>query len=821
MAAGANQTYPIRLEVRPVQIEGLTVAPVEGAVQRDLGRQVITPEMISSSPIPAASGDLATYLQTMPGVVAAGDRGGQLYIRGGTHTENLSLVDGMLIYQPFHIIGFFSAFAEDLISTVDFYAGGFGARYSSRTSSVLDVRLRDGNRTSYEGSGSVSPFLAEMMAEGPAGSGGKASWLVSARKSLLEQTSSTFIGEKQPIGFESQLVKFSSIGDDGTRCSLFALRTADSGRMDPADEISRVGWRNFVSGGHCIQLFGDVLRLLEVNAGFSSVHNEAISRGASALRSDTRRYQMDVNTTNLYRGVPFEVGYFARLEEMKYNFGTVRGFQEESSYLWSLGGYAEVAARFGDKILIQPGVVVSASQPKGVEPRLRASWNPLGSEDQELTAAVGLYKQAVAGLTDTRDASAVFVAWDLVPGATATSSLHAQLAWQQKLSSGIRWSLEGYYRGIQDVAVPVWNTTAQFNTELSLADGTVYGADGRVEYTRPGFYGFVGYGYSRTEYKAAQEQFNFWFNEPVQRYHPPHDRRHQLNALGSVDAGPFTFAARWQLGTGLPFTRPMGYDETFDYRFTIQSIVGNRGDTRMIVEKPYLGRLPITHRLDLSLERTFAASLRGDEGAGGCDQRVRSDQHVLLRHLFAPAGQISYRWRRMPHSDWKCGSAVRPFSSVLVVILSLAVSGCDADFQPLIPHEPLFSMYGMLEVGADTQWIRVMPVRDSVFTRPEPLDAAVTLEDLGTGRVVQLRDSIVHHRPVDSNVTSDLWAHNFWTTEPIVAGSTYRISAVSSQGARTSAIVKTPRDPERIVVNFRAPLAFGGANYRLRACLRD
>src|SRR5690606_35192440 len=116
------------------------------------------------------SGDLATYLQTLPGVVTTGDRGGQLFVRGGTPAENLALVDGIPIYQPFHILGFFSVFPEDLVSSVDFYAGGFGARYSGRTSSVLDVQMRDGNPNKLSGAGSISPFLAEVLAEGPAGS---------------------------------------------------------------------------------------------------------------------------------------------------------------------------------------------------------------------------------------------------------------------------------------------------------------------------------------------------------------------------------------------------------------------------------------------------------------------------------------------------------------------------------------------------------------------------------------------------------------------------------------------------------------------------
>lgn len=75
-------------------------------------------------PSPGGSGDLAGFLQTQPGVVAAGDRGGQLFIRGGTPSQNLFLMDGSMVYQPFHIVGFFSVFPQEVISKVDLYAGG-------------------------------------------------------------------------------------------------------------------------------------------------------------------------------------------------------------------------------------------------------------------------------------------------------------------------------------------------------------------------------------------------------------------------------------------------------------------------------------------------------------------------------------------------------------------------------------------------------------------------------------------------------------------------------------------------------------------------
>jgi hypothetical protein len=124
-----------------------------------------------------------------------------------------------------------------------------------------------------------------------------------------------------------------------------------------------------------------------------------------------------------------------------------------------------------------------------------------------------------------------------------------------------------------------------------------------VEYRSGPFYGFAAYGYGWTEYVSEQEGFGVWAGEPVRSFHPPHERRHQTNALASLRQGPYTFAARWEYASGLPFTRPAGFDERFEFRGVLPNVRGDFGDTRVLLERPYAGRLPPLHRLDLSAER--------------------------------------------------------------------------------------------------------------------------------------------------------------------------------------------------------------------------
>ena len=605
LARDERITVSFRLAPTPVKVEGIVVSPARGAAVKDLGRQVVTPRDLRMVPVPAGSGDLATYLQTLPGVTTTGDRGGQLFVRGGTPADNLVLVDGIPIYQPFHILGFFSAFPEDVVASADFYAGGFGARYHGRSSSVLDVRLRDGDPDHFHATASASPFLAEVLAEGPAEG---ATWVASVRRSLVQETSPTLIGTPEPLTFESQLFKFTSTHRKDDRCSLLALRTADSGRLDPEETQSHVAWVNLLFGLRCVTLRPGG-QLLEMHWSFTRSDNDAVTRGASGLTSRVWRVQHDLHATGSVGRIPVQAGYELYLETTAYDLTEL--FADRSvghDAVFGASVYAEAPLHPAETVEVRPGVVLVGSPAAGIEPRLRARWEPFGPSRGTLQGALGLYRQNLVGTSDIRDVGSVFVAWMSAPDGVPVQAVHATLGWQQSLGDALRWSVEGYWKRLRAIPVPIWRAVAQFTTGLGRADGETYGADTRIEVTTPRFYGFVGYGYGWTEYRAAQSEFGTWFGEPVQSYHPPHDRRHQLNAVASLDVAGFKASARWQLGTGLPYTRPLGFDEAFDFANGLHDVHTEPGTSRLVLDKPFTGRLPTVHRLDVSLERTFGLS---------------------------------------------------------------------------------------------------------------------------------------------------------------------------------------------------------------------
>lgn len=145
---------------------------------------------------------------------------------------------------------------------------------------------------------------------------------------------------------------------------------------------------------------------------------------------------------------------------------------------------------------------------------------------------------------------------------------------------------------------------------------------------------------------------------------------------------------------------------------------------------------------------------------------------------------------------------------VLLLLAGTLAGGCDHPFEPFQENTAgPFSISGYLDLKADTQWIRVMPVRQQQLAEPAPIDAVVTLEHMGTGRVVTLRDSLFTF--TDPRLNSVAYAHNFWTAEPIQPGAVYRLEAVRSDGATTTALIEMPSDPEVTLFHDPAPYRYG------------
>ena len=252
----------------------VTAESIEKLETPNVGVQKIDPIAINKLPS-VGEPDLAQYLQVLPGVVFTGDQGGQLYIRGGLPVQNKVLMDGMVIYNPFHSIGLFSVFDNDIMRSADVYSAGFGAEYGGRTSSIMDITTRDGNKKRLAGKVSASTFGAKLTLEGPLKKlkeDGKASssFLFSGKTSYLPQTSKVLYPyankDGLPFYYTDLYGKVSVNGGNGSKVNLFGYNYTDKVVYK---DLAAFDWKSFGAGSNFILIPAASSLLIEGNLAYS------------------------------------------------------------------------------------------------------------------------------------------------------------------------------------------------------------------------------------------------------------------------------------------------------------------------------------------------------------------------------------------------------------------------------------------------------------------------------------------------------------------------------------------------------------------------
>lgn len=268
----------------------------------------------------------------------------------------------------------------------------------------------------------------------------------------------------------------------------------------------------------------------------------------------------------------------------------------------------------GNQLQIEPGLRVQSYE-AGVrpylEPRIRMRYE---RTTHALSVAGGLFHQELLGLNDRRDVASIFTAWkdigslhEQVSDVLVARAYHGAGSYRVALLPGLELSVSGFYRAYTNLFVQEWNALPRFSTNLHAAEGRSYGGSVRFEFDRSPFYGFLNYGYSNTRYTATTPQDERWFGRKKLSFRPPHDQRHQLNAVVSFTRWGYELRLRWSGATGRPFSRPVGFDG-FVYMNDLKNQFRTESERRVIYEEPFNATLPPYHRLDVSLQKTFGLS---------------------------------------------------------------------------------------------------------------------------------------------------------------------------------------------------------------------
>jgi len=631
LAAGELATRKLFLTKRTVSLKSIDISAEKQESRTEVKMSVnkITPKELKQLPSVGGEPDLAQYLQVLPGVVMSGDQGGQLYIRGGTPIQNKVLLDGMVIYNPFHSIGLFSVFDSDIIRNADVYAGGFGAEYGGRISSVMDIKTRDGNKKRLAGKISANPFTSKIMLEGPLKKAkkegdGEISFVVSGKTSYLDQTSKTlysYIGEEGlPYSFNDFYAKLTSNNSTGSKFNLFGFSFNDHANYNG---VSDYKWNSNGFGSSFVIVPGNSSVLMDGNFAYSQYK-------ITLTEADNRpRYSL-VNGFNL--GLNFT--YLLDKSELKYGL-EVAGFKTDFEYYNFLGtkieqeeNTTELSAfvnyrKVWKKLVIEPGVrfqYYASLSELSLEPRLGAKYNLTNSV--RLKAAAGMYSQNMISTVSDRDVVNLFYGFLSGPenlpktyrGESVDSRLqkanHLVVGTEIDLPFHITANIEAYWKEFtqlsninrdklfEDVAANA-DQPEILTSDYIVEKGTAKGLDITLKYEFKKFYFWAVYSLAfvnrRDEYRE---------------YVPHFDRRHNMNLVGSYTFGKkldWQFDARWNMGSGFPYTQTQGFYEYLNYSGGLNVDPTTANGTLGILYGPLNeGRLPYYHRLDVSLKKSLA-----------------------------------------------------------------------------------------------------------------------------------------------------------------------------------------------------------------------
>ena len=607
-----------------------------------VSKLTVTPKQIRALPSAGGQADIAQYLTVLPGVVFTGDQGGQLYIRGGSPVQNRILLDGMTIYNPFHSIGFFSVFETELIRNVDVLTGGFNADYGGRISAIVDVKTREGNRKRLSGLVSASPFQAKALVEGPLvklkeDGGSSVSFILTGKKSLIDRSATSlykYVGDttkvlglfeqselwKQsnrdtsltpgiPFQYTDLYGKLSLVAGNGSKLNIFGFNYADAVNYAIADfswESSGGGFDFTLVPANSNTIVGGVLTYSKYESRIEEADRRPRSSGISG-------FSAALNFTNFDRNNEFKYGLELNGFRTDFKFVNFREFTiEQFENTTEISAYLRWKRKIGP-LVIEPGFRIQYYQSLNdvsPEPRLGLKYNI--TDNIRFKAAGGLYSQNLLSTVNERDIVNLFVGFlsgpeETVykPGTTDRTdhrlqkSSHVVGGFEFDITNNFEVNVESYYKSFNQLLVLNRNKLQAEDPNYVVETGKAYGLDLSLKWEARRFYiwGAYSLGYVN-RYDGKQT------------YPPVFDRRHNMNLVGTyqLDAKKhWELGARWNFGSGFPFTLTQGFYTNYNYSNGIGTdVLGGNGDLGIVyADQRNGGRLPYYHRLDLSLKYTI------------------------------------------------------------------------------------------------------------------------------------------------------------------------------------------------------------------------
>ncbi|WP_164112467.1 MULTISPECIES: TonB-dependent receptor [Sphingobacterium] len=593
----------------------------DNVTNAQMGALNFTMEEVKNVPVLFGERDILKTIQMLPGVAKGGEGSSNFYVRGGGGDQNLILLDEATVYNASHLMGFFSTFNSDAIKDIALYKGGIPAQYGGRASSVLDIRMLDGNNKKFAAEGGLGLIASRLKLEGPIVKD-KSSFMISGRRTyadLFLKLSDDETVNKSKLYFYDLNAKMNYRFDDKNTLYLSGYFGKDD--MGYGDLFS-FDWGNATATARWNHVFNEKLFsnttliysdfTYNVNVSNDDSDFEIASKIENVnLKQDFSYYRNNLNTFRFGVNVLRQKISPASLNAT--NSSSVNSLDIEKrngielaaygSHEWKPLNWLSViyGVRLTDFLVKGPGTFytfdedgqASDSQVYGstvikhhfnIEPRL--SMSLILNARNSIKASFNRVTQNLHQLTNTTSS--------LPTDQFVLSSVNIKPQYADQVALGyfrnfadnsFELSVESYYKFMGNQIDFRNGADLQANKflegELLFGKGRSYGVEWLLRKTKGRFNGWIGYTLGKSERQFDQINDGNWFNARQ-------DRTHDVSVVAMYE-----LTKKWSLGanfvyyTGNAITFPSG-------KYSVN------GNTMFYYTERNGYRMPDYHRLDIS-----------------------------------------------------------------------------------------------------------------------------------------------------------------------------------------------------------------------------
>lgn len=620
----------------------------------DLGHIKISTKTLAKLPSFMGEKDVMKSLMILPGVQQGSEGSAGIFVRGGSPDQNLVLLDDVPLYNVSHLFGFVSVFTPEAINSIDFYKGGFPARYGGRLSSVIDLRMKDGNKYKRQTNINLGIISSQCTTEGPI-KNGESSYFFSVRRTLLDLI---FRGAAKiaQTGMNEKVTPAYMFSDINGKVNLklneynYLYWSFYSGKdklsIDYSNHSATTnGEETQVTSG--VMHWGNTMTALKLNSQINpklflnTVLNGSIFNYGDLFKGNTStrigddklgskfslEYQSQIRSIGLKTdldiygnsNLPYQLGFFASFnnylpgkQKADKNDGTAEISSGEISSL-DYGAFFDKKLNLGNQISLTAGLRLALYSVKNektylkTEPRFSITFRP--NEKSSYMASYAVMSQPIHLLSNGNIGLPTDI-W--VPSTKLiqpeTSDI-LSIGLKKTIRSELKLSVEAYYKRLDHVisfteGEGIMDIDQNWEQKIAIGKGCAYGIETEFRHTSSKMEAWLGYTLSWNDRKFDDINRSQWF--PYQ-----YDRRHKLDvgAIYQLKNG-WSASVTWTFQSGAPATYSgldySGFPGNLNYEIT-DFFTGRTINSSRIQYYPQINgvRLPAYHRMDIGFTREW------------------------------------------------------------------------------------------------------------------------------------------------------------------------------------------------------------------------